>query len=275
VPAISILLLGQFASAQSSAGATVGVAPPQQPDELRVLRDGNQWMLSRGLHSGLSIGVSVSPVPPVMSSQLKLPQQTGLVVESVTPGSDGERAGIRQYDVIERANNRRVASPEQVQQMLAGNKAGDRVSLLIVREGDHMNIEVPIRSSPARDSIERSRRNLNDLSQKNLNDFSQKNLPDGFQFSPDQIRQWEQMSEKLKRDVQQQEQQIARLKENLRREADQARRELEQLKQQIRDELEQQKKQMLDQLKEKPDGAKSDKLDQDRDKSDENAPAKR
>jgi hypothetical protein len=252
VPAISILLMGQLAVGQAAGGGTEKPTPPQ-PGDVKL------WIASRGgARSELLIGVAVSPVPPVMSLQLKLPARTGLVVENVVPGSAAERAGIRQYDVIERIDNRRVASAAQVEQILSGHKAGERVPLLIVREGDHMNMEVPITSEPSR------RR-----SPDSLYDLSQKYLPDGFQFSPDQTRQWEQMSEKLKKEVQQQEQQIERLKENLRREADQARRELEQLKEQIRRELEQQKRQMIDQLNEKPNRDKATQDKEDRDKSDE------
>jgi membrane-associated protease RseP (regulator of RpoE activity) len=270
---IGLSLVGSLAMGQSGQYEVQKVVP-DQPGEYRVVTRGDapaqeiqppvagdpRFWVTRAPSSALSIGVYASPVPPVMASQLRLGKGRGLVVEQVMPGSAAERAGIQRYDVIERINNRQVTSPQQVEQMMRGNKAGDRVAFLIIRQGERQNTEVAIDSGlpgqPGQTTTEKPY------------SFSPKDyLPNRFQFSPDQTRELQQMSDQLKKEVEQQERQIERLKENLRREADQARRELEKLKDQIRNELEQQKRQMLDQLKNKSDSDKADS-----DKRDESRP---
>ncbi|HSZ54380.1 MAG TPA: PDZ domain-containing protein [Tepidisphaeraceae bacterium] len=262
LPALMPLLGASLAMGQSSDYQIQNVTPGQ-PGEVRMFapqgqpvqemmppNGGDVRLWSKGPASALSLGVYVSPVTPVMASQLRLRRGAGLVVEGVVPGSPAEHAGIQRYDVIERINNRSVASNAQVEQMLRGNNPGGHVPLLIIREGNRQNIDVTVESAP------QPKRMPDQPFGTSPKDY----FPNRFQFSPDQTRELQQMSEQLKKEVEQQERQIERLKENLRREADQARRELEQLKDQIRSELEQQKRQMLDQLKTKPDSS-SDKRD--------------
>ena len=254
---------------------------PGQPGELRVFitpdgqvveglpqggSDARFWS-ARPPGAALSIGIYVSSVQPVMASQLRLRKGTGLVVDNVAPGTAAEQAGIQRYDIIERINNRTVANVGQIEQMLRGNKSGDRVPFLIIRQGERQNIDVTV-EAPQGQQGQRTPEKPFEFSPKDY-------LPNRFQFTPDQTRELQQMSDQLKKEVEQQERQIERLKENLRRQADQARRELEQLKDQIRRELEQQKKQMLDQLKTKPDSDKLDSGKSDSDKQEGEAQPKR
>lgn len=269
-----VLLLSQIALGQSrdyvvrsdgpdQSGKNDPVYPalPPKDDAVRPGTEGQTRVRvapanRRGMELG--VGLYVSPVPPAMSAQLRLRRNSGAVVESVIPGSPAEKAGIQQYDVIERIDGRPVKNPQQLPQLIAGHRAGDTIKLDIIREAKHQSIDVAIENLTPPTPFREFRPYQYQPQNQNQNQFPQ-NF--NFKLSPDQTRQLDDLNNKLHQELQQQEKQIEQLKENLRREADHARQELQQLKDQIRREVEQQKKQLLDQVNKDKDKAKQDKDD--------------
>ncbi len=200
------------------------------------------------------LGVQVSPVPPAMAAQLRL--HGGAVVESVLPGSAAERAGLAQYDVIERVDGKDVASPQQLQKTVTGHEKGDQVALSVIREGKRRTIQVtvPERAEPQRTIV------------KPYTFDGNIKAPDfkNFQFTPEDKQKLGQMSENLKRDLQQQEEQIQQMAEKLRAQMDQVREQIRQLRDQVREEAKQQKEKAMEKLKEEKEKLKEekDKLEQ-------------
>jgi len=191
--------------------------------------------------AGGTVGLDVSPVPPAMAAQLRL-RSRGAVVESVVPGGAAEQAGLQQYDVIEQIDGKNVENPEQLRQVISGRKPGDTVSFGIVREGKRRTIDVSI--GP--------REQGSDAGQKMPKPTPFRISPPGmksFQFSPADKQKLGQMSDKLHRDLEEQQRQIEAMAEKLKAQMEQMKVQIRQLRDQIKEEAKEQKKQALDKLK--------------------------
>lgn len=90
------------------------------------------------------IGVAVSSVPAALAHQLRLDEGTGVVVESVYPNAPAQKAGIQQYDVIERIDDRPIGGPEQFSAVVRSHRAGGKVTLAIIREGESIDVTVKL-----------------------------------------------------------------------------------------------------------------------------------
>lgn len=90
------------------------------------------------------IGLSVSPAPPALRHQLRLPEGTGLVVDFVHPKSPGEEGGIKQYDLLEKLDDQILVNPDQFAVLVRTYKAGDQVKLTLLREGKREIITVKL-----------------------------------------------------------------------------------------------------------------------------------
>ncbi len=104
---------------------TVEVRVGDVPDDLQA-RTGRGKAL---------LGLEVKPVTPELSRQLGLRSTEGVVVASVEDGSPAETAGVQPGDVIREVNRQRVRTVAEFTKAVQGLKAGDRVMLLLQREG--------------------------------------------------------------------------------------------------------------------------------------------
>ena len=96
------------------------------------------------------LGLSVSPTPPALRHQLRLPEGTGLVVDFVQPKSPGDEAGIKQYDLLEKLEDQILINPEQFAVLVRMYKPGDQVKLTLFREGkrDTLSVRLAERQLP-------------------------------------------------------------------------------------------------------------------------------
>jgi S1-C subfamily serine protease len=105
-----------------------------------------------------------STTPPIMGVTIASEQVareigvTGLVIDSVTPGSGAARAGLRSLevsttsnevraDVIVAIEGKRVESFADIKQALMSHQPGDTVEVEILREGSRMKVEVVLQAA--------------------------------------------------------------------------------------------------------------------------------
>ena len=133
-------------AAISSRAANIGFAVPinQARAILPQLRE--KGHVSRGY-----IGVSLRDVDPDLQRSLGLTTNDGALVQDVTPGSPGARAGIRAYDLIVAVDGKPVSSNDQLIEMIAARQPGTVASLQILRENHPINIPVKLAERPQRD----------------------------------------------------------------------------------------------------------------------------
>ncbi|TWT16045.1 S1C family serine protease [Planomicrobium sp. CPCC 101079] len=101
-----------------------------------------------------SMGVSIMDLEQVPAeyrqSQLNLPEdiEGGIVVQSVSPGSGAEDAGLQAYDVIVEMDGEAINTVLDLRQHLYNEaKVGDTVAVKIYRNGKAMDLEVELAES--------------------------------------------------------------------------------------------------------------------------------
>ena len=94
------------------------------------------------------LGVSLAPVPKVLSKQLGnlIPENQGVMVQSVSPNSPASKAGIQPYDVLLRFNDQKLYSAQQLAGLVSANKKGSEIALNIVRKGKSEDLKVTLES---------------------------------------------------------------------------------------------------------------------------------
>jgi serine protease Do len=73
------------------------------------------------------------------------------VVQDVTPGSPGARAGLRLYDLIVAVDGKPIAGNDELIQLIASREPGTMATLQVVRDGRSMNVPVKLAERPQRD----------------------------------------------------------------------------------------------------------------------------
>src|ERR1035438_7252931 len=85
--------------------------------------------------TGPWIGVSVLNVTEDRVKDLKLKEEHGVEVVTVAPDGPGQKAGLKEHDVILEYNGTRLEGVDQFKRMLSETPVGRTVKLLISRDG--------------------------------------------------------------------------------------------------------------------------------------------
>ena len=126
----------------------------------RILPD----LLAKGSYAHPFVGIASSDITPTIASTLSLPVQEGLLVQSVEPNTGAERAGLRGGsqpreigtrriavggDIVVAIDGQKVRRPEELVAYLELNKkAGENVTLTVVRDGQQREIQVTLGERP-------------------------------------------------------------------------------------------------------------------------------
>lgn len=94
------------------------------------------------------LGIVTGAVPRELQAHLDLPEQSGLLVTEVAPGSPADAAGLRPHDVILEFGGREVSSPLDLIEMVEATRPGTRVKLTIVRRGRHRGAAAVLTARP-------------------------------------------------------------------------------------------------------------------------------
>jgi S1-C subfamily serine protease len=79
----------------------------------------------------------------------ELTNESGVLVLSVEKGSPAERTGLREGDIIVSLAARPVAGVDDLHKMLTGNAVGVRVPITVLRNSEHLTLEVEPVTRPA------------------------------------------------------------------------------------------------------------------------------
>ena len=109
------------------------------------------------------LGVSTAPIDKSLQG-LNLPVDHGALVQSVTPGSPADKAGIRAGDIsatldgdpiqlggdiITKVDGKEIRSSDDLTAAISDRKPGDKVKVTIVRGGRTKTVEVTLADRPA------------------------------------------------------------------------------------------------------------------------------
>jgi serine protease Do len=95
------------------------------------------------------LGVATQPVSEQMAKALRLPDDGGALVASVSNDGPAAKAGLQPGDVIQSINGAKVATPRDLAVDVAAVKPGDTAKLDILRNGEQQSVSVTLASLPS------------------------------------------------------------------------------------------------------------------------------
>ena len=93
-------------------------------------------------------GVAAAPVTDEVRREQKLGPGVGVLVRDVLPGTAAEAAGIKVGDVITAVDDTSITNPARYVAKLGRRKAGEKATVVIVREAKPQSKEVTLRERP-------------------------------------------------------------------------------------------------------------------------------
>ncbi|WP_114946209.1 S1C family serine protease [Microvirga calopogonii] len=96
----------------------------------------------------LGLGLQPIRIDKAAADTAGLSEPRGLIVVSMDQDGPGQRAGIRQGDILIRWNHDALPSVRRVYRLLGPESVGQSVDLGIVRAGEHITLAVEIRERP-------------------------------------------------------------------------------------------------------------------------------
>lgn len=140
-------LVGINSQILSPSGGNIGIGFAIPSNMARTVMD----QLEKGgkVRRG-QLGVGIQPLTPELASSLGAANAHGVVVNSVTPGSPAEQAGVKPGDIITALNGQPATDPNSLRNKVAGAGPGAEVTLTILRNGREQQIKARLGEISAR-----------------------------------------------------------------------------------------------------------------------------
>ena len=90
------------------------------------------------------LGVQIQEVTSDIAASLDLKEVRGVIIGAVTPGSAGERAGLKQGDVITAVNGSAVNDVNGLRNRIASTAPGTDVTLTVIRDGREQQVRATL-----------------------------------------------------------------------------------------------------------------------------------
>ncbi len=103
-----------------------------------------QDLLTKGKVTRGWLGVYIQNVSPDLAKALDLDKPQGVIITSVQKNSPAEKAGLKAEDVILEFNGKKVENTVTLSTWVAGSSPGDKVQLIVLRDGDKETITVEL-----------------------------------------------------------------------------------------------------------------------------------
>jgi len=95
------------------------------------------------------LGIEIQDIDETIARQFNLPNSDGALVNKVAPGSPADESGIKQGDAIVKFDHRSIKDASFLQNLLSECSVGERVQVVVVRDGDYRSLYVKIGAAPA------------------------------------------------------------------------------------------------------------------------------
>ena len=100
--------------------------------------------------SYLGIGGQTAKIHRRLTRHFHLPNETGMLVINVEPGSPASRGGMREGDVVVEFDGHAIAGIDDLHKLLTGAQVGVRVPLVVLRNAERLLLEVVPAESAAK-----------------------------------------------------------------------------------------------------------------------------
>jgi serine protease Do len=132
-------------SAISQRASNIGFAVPINEATAILPQLKTEGRVSRGF-----MGVALTDVDPDLQRSLRLGSTQGALVQDVTNGSPGQRAGLRTYDLIIGIDGKRIVNNDGIIREVARRGPGTIARLQVLRDGRTQTFTVRLAERPVR-----------------------------------------------------------------------------------------------------------------------------
>src|SRR6185369_14596249 len=112
----------------------------EEKQKEKALLDASSAVFGLEMGAGGYLGVYLEEVTSDRTKELGLQEERGAIVMKVVAGGPGEKAGLKENDVIVSFNGRRVDSVRELQRLLSETPADRNVQIEVVRGGSHQTL---------------------------------------------------------------------------------------------------------------------------------------
>jgi S1-C subfamily serine protease len=106
-------------------------------------------LVANGHVSHTYLGIRYTALTPVIAARLGINQKTGIAIMSVVNGSPASKAGLQRQDVITTADGKDIVDESGLARVLGTHKAGDKVTLSVLRGSQKLSITVTLAELPS------------------------------------------------------------------------------------------------------------------------------
>ena len=132
-------------SAISQRASNIGFAVPINEAKAILPQLKAEGRVARGF-----MGVALTDVDPDLQRSLRLGSAQGALVQDVTAGSPGQRAGLRTYDLIVGIDGMRIGNNDDIIREVARRGPGTIARLQVLRNGRAETLTVRLAERPSR-----------------------------------------------------------------------------------------------------------------------------
>ncbi len=126
-------------SARTGGNIGIGFAIP-----VNMASNVMQSLITRGAVARGFLGVNIQDLTPDLAEEFGIEPGEGALVAEVVPGQPGDRAGLRQGDVIVEVDGRSIPSAGALRLSISQTPPGTTVSIVFYRDGELNEIDVEL-----------------------------------------------------------------------------------------------------------------------------------
>ena len=112
------------------------------------------WLIKDGVirRSYIGVGGQTAKIHQRVVRHFNLPNETGMLVLGVEPGSPASRAGLREGDIVVEFNGQPIAGIDDLHKQLTGAQVGVRSPLTVIRHNEKFLLEIVPEESAVRNN---------------------------------------------------------------------------------------------------------------------------
>ena len=102
------------------------------------------WLIKDGVirRSYIGVGGQTAKIHRRVVRHFNLPNETGMLVLNIEPGSPASRAGLREGDIVVEFAGQAIAGIDDLHKHLTGAQVGVRLSLTLIRHTEKLQLEI-------------------------------------------------------------------------------------------------------------------------------------
>ena len=139
-------VIGMNTAIFSPSGGSVGIGFAIPSDLIRTVTD---QLAATGHVTRGYVGVAAQPLTGAMAKALHVPENSGVLLASVVPGSPAARAGLTAGDVIDAINGQKIATPRDLALTVSTVAPGTEARVHVLRDGQARDVSVRVADLPA------------------------------------------------------------------------------------------------------------------------------